>query len=565
MEQKIERPDYVQNFTKPKNTEIKCIGGRWYLYNRESVWEPETKRRTKRSGPIIGRITPEGLVPSRHRNQAAAERAPSEKAAAGENNENAKPKASVLESACGTADVPEAPVPKARSAVRVEEILDAGAVVYLMRQTERMRTQLQKIFPRTWTAIYCLSMLRAVYGCPLSEMQLNMERSLLHKLYPDIALDKKILSDLFHKRLTRRHTGKYLQMDGEGRTLYLILDGGRLQRAADERAEHPTLPYEVSKYYEGLNVLAAFAANADKTVGMPCFYRQCEGSAVREDDLAMASAEMRRAASLTGIGDKETAGPAWFQLLKHLGISYLIPLRRDSAETKDFSFGALEAYSGSILEQDRVIACTSLNREKTRIFAYLDLHLQTEEYDAVCRSRARERLIRETGSACPEPAGHRLSLLIGRDGYLLCAASDEEREAGGQRAYGSLALQTDDEKLSPEDGYRLYQLRQQMEQLFQPLDTLLLQDALYLEDGFGDEGWLFLNHLAGQMIAEAASQLREVGEQEMNARSWLMSLRYVQCSRVNGKWMFPPVPADVDAICRKICFDPTDIGSLGVG
>ena len=367
-------------------------------------------------------------MPSRHRNEAAPERAPSEAAAAGENSEA---RTSGLGVACGTADGPEKPVPKARSG-RVEEILDAGAVVYLIRQTERMRTQLQKIFPRKWTAIYCVAMLRAIYTCPLSELQQNMDRSLLYKLYPDISLDKSALSDLFHDCLTRRHTGKYLQREVEGRTLYLILDGGRLLRAAEKLAGHPFLPYEVSKYYDGLNVMVAFAANADKMVGMPCFYRPCESGTVDRGDIMMAWAEMKSAEGLTGIGDKETARPECYQLLRLLGIPYLIPLRRDSAETKDFSFGALEAYSGTILERDRVIGCTALRREKSRIFAYLDPHLQTEEYDAQCRSLARECPIRETGAACQEPVEHELSLLIGQDGYLLCAAAMRRGRPAGR-------------------------------------------------------------------------------------------------------------------------------------
>jgi hypothetical protein len=33
-----ERPDFVKDFVKPKNTEIKYIGGKWYLYERASQY-----------------------------------------------------------------------------------------------------------------------------------------------------------------------------------------------------------------------------------------------------------------------------------------------------------------------------------------------------------------------------------------------------------------------------------------------------------------------------------------------------------------------------------------------
>ena len=37
----IVKPDFVTNFVKPKNTEIKCIRNNWYLYERLSVRDPK--------------------------------------------------------------------------------------------------------------------------------------------------------------------------------------------------------------------------------------------------------------------------------------------------------------------------------------------------------------------------------------------------------------------------------------------------------------------------------------------------------------------------------------------
>ncbi len=63
-----QKPDYVKNFVRPKNTEIKCIKDNWYLYERNTIYDPVTKRVKKKSGHILGKITPEGLIPSAHRN-----------------------------------------------------------------------------------------------------------------------------------------------------------------------------------------------------------------------------------------------------------------------------------------------------------------------------------------------------------------------------------------------------------------------------------------------------------------------------------------------------------------
>ena len=64
-----EKPDYVMEFekTKPKNTEIKNFGDNWYLYERYNYYDKITKKPKKISGPMIGTITPNGLIPCSRR------------------------------------------------------------------------------------------------------------------------------------------------------------------------------------------------------------------------------------------------------------------------------------------------------------------------------------------------------------------------------------------------------------------------------------------------------------------------------------------------------------------
>ncbi|MDO5537653.1 MAG: hypothetical protein Q4F72_09010, partial [Desulfovibrionaceae bacterium] len=60
-----EKPDYVAEFSKPTNTEIKHIGNGWYLYACSSRYDPKDKKSHKVSGPCLGKITAEGV--KRHR------------------------------------------------------------------------------------------------------------------------------------------------------------------------------------------------------------------------------------------------------------------------------------------------------------------------------------------------------------------------------------------------------------------------------------------------------------------------------------------------------------------
>ncbi len=67
-----ERPDWVAGFDRPRGTETRRMRGRWYLYERSYRYDPEIKRPRKVLGRCLGKITPEGLVPSASRAERAA-------------------------------------------------------------------------------------------------------------------------------------------------------------------------------------------------------------------------------------------------------------------------------------------------------------------------------------------------------------------------------------------------------------------------------------------------------------------------------------------------------------
>lgn len=65
----VEKPDYVKSFVRSPNTEIKYIRGRWYLYERSNVYDPQIGQSRKKSGKILGSITEQELIPSRARRE----------------------------------------------------------------------------------------------------------------------------------------------------------------------------------------------------------------------------------------------------------------------------------------------------------------------------------------------------------------------------------------------------------------------------------------------------------------------------------------------------------------
>ena len=62
-------PKWVKKLRQPK-TEIKEIGGRYYVYEVSSAWDAQLKRTRKVSGKILGKITKEhGFIKRESYNQ----------------------------------------------------------------------------------------------------------------------------------------------------------------------------------------------------------------------------------------------------------------------------------------------------------------------------------------------------------------------------------------------------------------------------------------------------------------------------------------------------------------
>ncbi|GLI54124.1 hypothetical protein [Thermodesulfovibrio yellowstonii] len=57
----MKQPEWALKY-KTKGTELRLIGGTYYLYEVSSKWSPHKKRAQKITGRLLGKITPEGFI-----------------------------------------------------------------------------------------------------------------------------------------------------------------------------------------------------------------------------------------------------------------------------------------------------------------------------------------------------------------------------------------------------------------------------------------------------------------------------------------------------------------------
>ena len=185
----MEKPDYVADFIRPANTEIKYIRGHWYLYKRSNVYDPQIGRSRKKSGKILGSITEHGLVPSRARRESVN------------------------------------PV--------LNDVVEVGAISYIYQRTAWMRSRLKKYFPDLWEHIYTAAVLRAVYDCRFRRLQLHYEDSILSYIYPGLSFMPSAITELLNTLGRMRGAIRsYMQEMVTEHERFLLFDGHRLLPAS---------------------------------------------------------------------------------------------------------------------------------------------------------------------------------------------------------------------------------------------------------------------------------------------------------------------------------------------
>lgn len=322
-------PDWVQAFKEP-GKEIKENNGKYYLYERKTVYDKEKKQAKKITGAYLGRITQEGFIS----------------------------KKSVI--------VPATPIPD----------LEYGASKCLHDLSSDIRERLELLFPADWKEIYLLAVLRTIEMSPFKRVQERYLRSYLSILYPGLDFSGKSLS-LFLKRLGDRRPAmvEFMKAFISG-TEHIIFDGTRITTCS-ENMYNSKMGYNNNGSYDPqINLMYAFSSKPETS---PVYYRTFSGNicdvksfrdAVRESGIE----------DMVVIADKGFGSDANFGFLEEQGLRYLVPLRRNSRYFDRESI-ACKKYTNTFLFNERPIWYFERGTEKEgiKVITYLDKDLELRE------------------------------------------------------------------------------------------------------------------------------------------------------------------------------------------
>lgn len=474
MKKPANHPQWALDQKRP-GTELRCIRGKYYLYECSSFYDKEKKRARKKTGAYLGMVTEaRGLVPPRRR-QVEIE------------NEKAEEEAS--------ADKIRIPEPK------LGEVREYGLSTFVSTHCTELTANLKSTFPTSWNRILAMAYCRLRNQSPLKYIRDDFSDSYLSQSLGIKGLSPRSLTD-FLKSLGRNR-GEILDfMRKYGGGGDILFDGTDIL-SSSAKMDFPRMSKtKLGGFAEAINLMMAFSTRRM----LPVYYRLLPGN-VKDISAFISSIDEFGDTSITAVGDKGFYSKANVEALEERGIKYIIALRR-STRGIDYSVFDNHRSEGHFFYAGRLIKYSTQTIDGRLVYLYYDAkHAAEEEADYLRRvdDEKYENYTMET--------------------YAMKAPR-----------FGTIALMVSgqtDAKATFDD----YKTRCEVEQEIDVLKTDLDALTSYMQDNDRLEGWMFINFIALHIFYMLRRQIVESNlSDKFSTREAIRVLCRQRIVRLDDKW-----------------------------
>ena len=517
-----DKPDFIINFQKPVNTEIKKIGNHYYLYSRKSVYDPRTKKMRKKSGKVLGTITPDGFKES--------------------NTRKAERKTNI--------DVVDW-----TKVVNVE----FGASYYLYNSNRDIIDRLKTYFPSCWREIFASAIARCLGENAFRRFDIDYKTSILpHYLGDDLDIDViHNVKNGFIDRIgsMRGCMSDYMKEDISDGDRLILIDGHRLISVSNTLMDAQLGYDSKGRNKTQVNILYIFSLSQEE--GMPAFYKEFAGSVPDCTALPMLLDETNIDGKLlTVVTDKGFSSEGDFDAITDAGMHYIMAVKR-GCNAVDVPEGIL-GYTDVFTFRDRSIYYKSFVTKERIYHLYYDMSLaNAETTDLVLRSQkrnnAKEYCIKREEEKRKNKKKPKLTDIELE--ALRNSLSSPMEDIQDKKNIGTFILCTDRTELSAAEVYEIYKRRQEIEQSFKGYDDTLGCSASYMRSHEGMECWLFINHIALQMEYRLLNHIASFGlTSKYSFKDAVKFLSSIRANKVEDKWYVSAVTGKARKFCEDIGF-----------
>jgi transposase len=340
MEEIVVHPDWATAH-KRKGTELRCIRGKYYLYEITSSWDKQRKRSVKKTGKCLGTISEkDGFKPSKVKQSEISKEI------------SFNPKV-------------------------------FGSFSLFNDIAKHWEVQLKKYFPNSWKQILCITYTRLFKKSPIKNMPFFYEQSFYHEYYKGLAFSDKTISGILrdiglNQGIVEQFMREFIPDDN------LVLIDATPIFSKSQNIHESRFGYNNKKQWDTqVNLLYLYSRDSS----LPLFFRLSPGDVreVKTLELALLSAGIKNAVI---VGDKGFTSRLNIEIIESNDISYILPLKRNDSyvDYSDINTGKTEM-KAFFKFKNRYIWYVTKNIDKNkRITVFLDDQLRVaEEHDYLDR------------------------------------------------------------------------------------------------------------------------------------------------------------------------------------
>lgn len=326
---------------KRKGAELRCIRGKYYLYQVSSVWDKVKKRAVKKTGKCLGTISEkEGFKQSKARY---------------------------------TENIKEMSVnPKV-----------FGAFSLFKDLAQEWEVHLKRCFPNYWKQILCMAYTRLFKQSPIKNMPFYFEQSFYSEYFKDIAFSDKTIGGILKDIGSNQGMAELFMREFIGGKELALIDATPIF-SKSKNIREARLGYNNKKQWDTqVNLLYLYSQDSS----MPLFFRLSSGDVreIKTLELALLTAGIRNAVI---VGDKGFTSRLNIEIVESNDINYILPLKRNDSfvDYSDINLGK-SAMKSFFKFKDRYIwYITKALENNKRITVFLDDQLRiSEEHDYLDR------------------------------------------------------------------------------------------------------------------------------------------------------------------------------------
>lgn len=478
-----------------KGTQPVQIGNNYYLYKIGSRWDPKKKRSVKVTEEYLGKITKDGVIPSKHK--------------------------------------------------RIEEqykwvsVKEFGATYFLQSISQDIINELKHVYPYEWKELFTLAVFRLTEKSPLKRIGFYYNTSYLSESLKGVRTSQKFLGSFLREIGSNRELMKQFMRSFIVGTEYAIIDITNIFSYSQGVISAMLGHNKDEVYIPQVNLILIYSL--DKL--QPVYFRQVAGS-VKDVSIIVKTVNELDAKNIVLIGDKGFHSNANVQELRENRIDYVLALKRNSSYIRyeKIKEGNRKKFDGYFLYHKRHVWFYTEELNNTeQIVTYLDETLKAEEEsDLAARIKNLEKKAKE-------------KKLSGDEEKQLA----EYKTRLYDRPYrnGTLSVRTNLKK-SAEEIYHIIKSRVNVEQVVDTFKNVLEADKTYMRDDNQLEGWLFVNFIAMQLYYKIyAILLQKKMLNNYSPLDVIIALKRVHNLKLKDKYQLAEVPKKSIDVIKKLGID----------